>query len=282
MSGSNIGDGLVTTLTDASPFDAGNVSKDDFGIMETTNACALIVMPGRLSAGEHTQADGWHLTWDIELRAYARDLGDTVQSMRNVWTLADEIVAAVRADTSLDSSACRSIVSSINRPFDTTVEIFGQTWFPLTCTVQADEYLGTADGQVTGIDVYLSLENSSGTKFNVSQDIQTVRLTRDITAAETTRLGTEALRVTDGPADWRLDGTAFYNTSTSGMDTVINGLIGEQTVFIFGPSGSTSGNVQYTGSGIMREYRIETPLGEPVTMAFQILASAGSMTRGSF
>jgi hypothetical protein len=281
MSGSNIGDGLITTLQAASSFSAGNLSKNDYGILETTTACALIVMPGGVAAAEHAFGGAWHLVWDIGLEIYVKDLSDPIQSLNNVWLVEDAVVAAIRADTTLDSSACRAIVTSMDRPRGTMVEMHGNEWFPIYATVQAEEYQGVSGDLAPGLDVYVSLE-VSGSERNIRPDITGAVLVRDVNTPETTRLSTEQLRVSRGPEDWRLECTAYYNSASGGSEGVLRSLVGVQTLMVYGPSGSTSGGIKYSGSGIVGECRINSPLGEPATLAFSVVASAGSLTRGQF
>jgi hypothetical protein len=142
MSGSNIGDGLVTTLTTASAFDAGNVSKDDFGVMDTTSMCAIIVQPWGLANTTHAYGKpAWDIAWNIGLDVYVRDTGDPQEVLHNIWKVATEVLAAVQADTSLNSSACGAVISSMTRPRDTWAEAGGQTWAPLYFTVTAMEVM---------------------------------------------------------------------------------------------------------------------------------------------
>lgn len=139
MSGSNIGDGLVTTLLAASAFDSRNVSKNDYGILESTTACALIVQPASFGVDEHTYGRKWATTWNLAVECYVRDLGNAQETLDNTWKIADEILGAVKADESLDSSACSAIVRTGDRPRDTYVEAGGIVWLPWYITVEALE-----------------------------------------------------------------------------------------------------------------------------------------------
>ena len=76
MSGSTLGIGLKNTFISSSAFDSGNVSLDDYGIMETANACALIITPGGVSIERHTYGESWARTWDLDVEAYVKYAGD--------------------------------------------------------------------------------------------------------------------------------------------------------------------------------------------------------------
>jgi len=139
VSGSSLGDGLKTTLIAASAFDSGNVSLDDYGIMTTSNTCALIITPGGMSAERHAYGESWERTWDLEIEAYVKYTGDAQKALHNVWKLADEVIGAVYADQNLSSSACSAIVSDMDRPRNVEVEMGGNTWLPLYFTIEVME-----------------------------------------------------------------------------------------------------------------------------------------------
>jgi len=101
---------------------------------------------------------------------------------------------------------------------------------------------------------------------------------------ETTAYGDSTrTRITGGLKDWTFSSTAFFNdTTTTGIETVMDGLLGAQTVVMFGPAGSTSDFQNYSGSGIVSEYSVEAPVDGVVSLTYTIVASAGSLTSGSF
>lgn len=141
MSGSNIGDGLVTTLTNASAFDSTNVTKDDYSILEKTAACALVVQPSSLTNEGHTYGRSWAITWSIRIDGFVRDIGNPTQTLRNLWKLPDEVLAAINADQSLNSSACQAMIVSGGRPKDVLVDVGGQLWLPFDFVVEALEVM---------------------------------------------------------------------------------------------------------------------------------------------
>ena len=139
MSGSTLGVGLKDTFIAASAFDSGNVSTDDYGIMETANACALIITPGGMGAERHAYGESWERTWDLDVEGYVKYDGDAQKALHRIWQLADEVIGAVYADQNLNSSACSAIVSGMDRPRNVEVEIAGNTWLPLYFTIEALE-----------------------------------------------------------------------------------------------------------------------------------------------
>ena len=51
--------------------------------------------------------------------------------------------------------------------------------------------------------------------------------------------------------------------------------------FIYGPAGSTGGNVKYTGEAIMTNYSISSPVGDVVTYSADLQVT-GAVTRGTY
>lgn len=71
-------------------------------------------------------------------------------------------------------------------------------------------------------------------------------------------------------------------TATSGPDVVLQGLIGSNpTAFIYGPQGTTTGQVKYTGNAMVTRYSVDDPVDGLVTFTCELQAS-GAITRGVF
>lgn len=73
------------------------------------------------------------------------------------------------------------------------------------------------------------------------------------------------------------------DTATSGPDVVLSGLRGDNTErgFQYGPKGSTTGFMRYTGNMKLAEYRITSRVGE-IVRATATLNVQGVVTRDTF
>jgi len=138
-------------------------------------------------------------------------------------------------------------------------------------------------GQIVAKDAFISIETSA-TARTVSGDSNSATLTRSVETPEVTAFGDNTrARITGGLKDWTFEASCFFNdTATTGIETIADSILGAQTVVLFGPSGSTSGHQNYSGSGIVSEYSIESPVDGTVQLSLTIVASAGSLTSGSF
>jgi len=141
-----------------------------------------------------------------------------------------------------------------------------------------------ASGQIVAKDAFVQVEDSGGTARTVSGDVNQVTLSFPAETPENTGFGDNTrTRLPDGLKDWTLTGAGHFNdTATTGIETVFWGIHGKQTVANFGPAGSSSGYVKYSGSGILQDYSIESPVEGKVNFTWTIVASAGSLTHGTF
>jgi len=118
----------------------------------------------------------------------------------------------------------------------------------------------------------------------VSGDTNTSTLSLTAETPETTAYGDNTrTRAASGLRDWNLSANCLFNdTATTGIETVLSGILGGSSMLKWGPAGSTSGNVSYTGCCIVSDYSIESPVEGMVTLSFTATARAGSMTRATF
>jgi len=143
----SVRDGLITVLTAASAFDASQVSGCDYGILETSDSCAIMVMPVGIASEPITFGAPRQrlVTWEIEIQAYVKDIGDTITVLSNVWTIADEVRGALDSDDTLDGSCKKSKITGAAQPKGSgggpeMLDAGGATWIPWYFTVAADQF----------------------------------------------------------------------------------------------------------------------------------------------
>lgn len=141
-----------------------------------------------------------------------------------------------------------------------------------------------ASGQMVAKDAFISIEDSGATARTVSGDTNTSALSRTAETPETTAYGDSTrTRSGSGLLDWTLTATCFFNdTASTGVETVCADRLGQQTVVAWGPAGSASGYVKYSGSAILQDYSVESPVEGMATLSLTLVASAGSLTRATF
>ena len=144
MSLAAIRNGLFTTLTTCGPWDDTEVSTCDFGILESTSACAIVFMPGNSTIEpnhvNNAPARGYLRHWGIGGIGYLKDTGDPELVLARVWQFYDDLYNTVRKDDTLNGAAFSSMLTDIT--FDLTtggVEVGGQFFMAVPWRIEAEE-----------------------------------------------------------------------------------------------------------------------------------------------
>lgn len=139
-------------------------------------------------------------------------------------------------------------------------------------------------GQITGIDAFVQIAYG-GSNFNLSGDANRTTLNQSAEAPEKTTYqptGRTRQRSGSGLKDWTFAMDGLFNDDTGRVDDVGTSVYGEQAVLTWGPTGSSAGYRKYEASGIVTTFNTESPLDGMVTLNFEMVASAGSMTKTTF
>ena len=136
ISGSGYADALIASFVSksASIFSSsssnGNLTKNDFGILDTTTSGSVyVVLPGGFDAEIGTFGDRQLPQFRLTVRAYVRDTGNSVETLNHVWQADKDIRATVQADDTLGGYALLAVV------------VRGSGW-------NGDTFIGTQGGQV--------------------------------------------------------------------------------------------------------------------------------------
>lgn len=89
-------------------------------------------------------------------------------------------------------------------------------------------------------------------------------------------------RVGDGIKDWSIECGGFWDGAASQLDEWLFGILAACTSACYGPGGSSTGAVQYSGCAILQDYTVEgTVDGGGVTWT-ATLVGASQLNRGSW
>lgn len=133
-----------------------------------------------------------------------------------------------------------------------------------------------------GKNAVFKVDNSGGTLTDISAYLTDVSLPRSIETAETTTFGAT------GGAKTYVVGLNDSTVSISGKfdataDAHLAGILGQEASvsFEYGPAGSTTGYVKFTGEAYLTKYDLSSPVGDVVTFSadFQV---TGVVTRGTY
>lgn len=132
---------------------------------------------------------------------------------------------------------------------------------------------------VHGKSTDFSLDDTSGTPRNISNVLTSVDFPETIDTAETTTFGSTNKSYIVGLKDATISVSGIWDSTVDGY--FMGGTEPASRSFIYGPAGSTGGNVKYTGEAIVTNYSISNPVGDVVTFSLDLQVT-GSVTRTTY
>lgn len=131
---------------------------------------------------------------------------------------------------------------------------------------------------VHGKSTFFSIDDTGGTVRDISDTLTSVDFPETIDTAETTAFGATSKSYIVGLRDATISVSGLWDATVDGY------FIGTEPAtrsFVFGPAGSTSGNVKYSGECILTSYSLSSPVADVDTYSadFQVTAN---VTRGTF
>jgi hypothetical protein len=88
-------------------------------------------------------------------------------------------------------------------------------------------------------------------------------------------------RIGDGIKDWEMSIGGFWDGAASNLDEFLYNANGACINIVYGPGGSASGSVKYSGCAILNDYEITGELEGAVEWSAN-LSAASVLNRGSF
>ena len=129
-----------------------------------------------------------------------------------------------------------------------------------------------------GKSTNFSLDDTGGTSRDISDVLVSVDFPEIVETAETTAFGATSKSYIVGLRDATISVSGIWDSTVDGY---IIGTEPATRTFIFGPAGSTSGYVKYTGECILTNYSISNPVGDVVTFSLDLQVT-GNVTRGTY
>lgn len=129
-----------------------------------------------------------------------------------------------------------------------------------------------------GKSTNFSLDDTGGTSRDLSDVLVSVDFPEVVETGETTAFGATFKSYIVGLRDATISVSGLWDSTVDGY---IIGTEPATRTFIFGPAGSTSGYVKYTGECILTNYSVSSPVGDVVTFSMD-LQCTGGVTRTTF
>jgi hypothetical protein len=132
---------------------------------------------------------------------------------------------------------------------------------------------------VHGKSTNFTLDDTAGSVRDISNTVTSVDLPETLDTAETTAFGSSAKSYIVGLTDATISVSGIWDATVDGY--IAGGAEPASRSFVFGPAGSTAGNVKYTGEAIVTSYSISNPVGDVVTYSLDLQVT-GSITRTTY
>jgi predicted secreted protein len=135
-----------------------------------------------------------------------------------------------------------------------------------------------------GRDTVFKIDDSGGTLRDLSNQLREVSFPRTVDLAETSAYGTFDKTYVVGMRDAKITASGMFSAAlATEIDAVLSGIIGQaaSVTFEYGPEGSTTGRVRYTGEAYVTSYEISSPLTDMVSVSIELQVT-GSVTRNTW
>ena len=130
-----------------------------------------------------------------------------------------------------------------------------------------------------GKSAVFKITDSGATLRDISNVVNEVTMPRSIETGETTSFGASAKSYVTGLSDATMSVSGTWDATVDGY---LAGLVGsDATAFEYGPEGSASTRIKFTGNAILTSYEVGSPVGDVVTFSAEFQVS-GAITRGTY
>jgi hypothetical protein len=131
-----------------------------------------------------------------------------------------------------------------------------------------------------GKSTVFKVDNAAGSLTDISNTLTDVSFPQTIETAETTSFGSSAKTYIVGLSDSSLSVSGNFDAT---VDAHLAAVAGQAATlsFEYGPEGSTSPNVKYTGEAILTSYEKSGAVGDVVTYSAEFQVT-GAVTRGTY
>ena len=131
-----------------------------------------------------------------------------------------------------------------------------------------------------GKSTVFKIDDSGGTLRDISNSLTDVSFPRSIDTAESSSFGDSAKQYVVGLSDATISVSGNFDAT---IDGYLAGTVGQAATlsFEYGPEGSTSGYVKFSGECILTSYEVSGAIGDVVTYSAEYQVT-GSVTRGTW
>jgi hypothetical protein len=122
------------------------------------------------------------------------------------------------------------------------------------------------------------IQASGGTLTNISDTLRDVSMPISLDTPETTAFGSTVKTYVVGIKDARFSISGMFDAT---VDALLQGIFGLETArtWEYGPEGSTTGRIKYSGSAYLTSYQVQGSVSDMVAASCEFQVT-GPVTRG--
>ncbi len=131
-----------------------------------------------------------------------------------------------------------------------------------------------------GRSTVFKVQDSSDSLTDISAVMKDVSFPVSVDTPETTAFGSSTKTYVVGIKDARFSGSGMFDAT---VDAVLQGIFGLESArgFEYGPEGSATGRIKYSGSLFLTSYQISGSVADMVAASFEFQIT-GAVTRGTW
>ncbi len=130
---------------------------------------------------------------------------------------------------------------------------------------------------------FLRVIDPTNASTNLTTSLGTINLSQKAENPEINTFGnTNKQRMFDGIKDWELTFDGYWESGAGLLDDTLFPLLGGSCMIDYGPSGSTSGCIKYSGCAILSDYTMNFTIEDAAQVSGTFVARTGSLTMGGF
>jgi len=133
------GNAIINDLVESGSFLRRQVSMNDYGVLDNTSGCAIVLQPGNSTFEVIAYGGVTRDLWGLVAECYVRDTGIVTETLTRTWDIIDAVMGAVSGGSNGNSGDMTSKVSTITKPRDTFVEFGGNDFIPIYVTIVVQE-----------------------------------------------------------------------------------------------------------------------------------------------
>lgn len=130
---------IIDDLIESGSFLRRQVSACDYGVLDNTSGCAIVLQPGHSTFEVIAYGGVMENLWGIVAECYVRDTGIVTQTLTRTWDIIDAVEGAISGGSNANSGDLRTQVTTISRTRDLFVEFGGNDFIPVYVTIQVAE-----------------------------------------------------------------------------------------------------------------------------------------------